>query len=61
MKMLHNRYIPLEKQSKRAQRAFYAQKRGSWYGVVPVTRTEPSGKKYDRNRRKQKERREAQD
>ena len=42
--------IPLTKQSKKHQRAYYAAKRGSWNGVNPVTRTVPSKKLYDRNR-----------
>ena len=42
--------IPLTKQSKKQQRAFYAAKRGSWNGVDPVTRVVPSKKGYDRNR-----------
>ena len=42
--------IPLTKQSKKQQRAFYAAKRGSWNGVDPVTRVVPSKKQYDRNR-----------
>ena len=44
--------IPLTKQSKKQQRAFYAAKRGSWNGVNPVTRVVPSKKLYDRNRLK---------
>ena len=42
--------IPLTKQSKKEQRAFYAAKRGSWNGVNPVTRVVPNKKAYDRNR-----------
>lgn len=42
--------IPLSKQSKKAQREYHKKQRGSWYGLSPVTRTVPSGKKYDRNR-----------
>ena len=30
--------IPLEKQSKREQRKFHADKRGSWNGIKPTTR-----------------------
>ena len=30
--------IPLEKQSKREQRKFHANKRGSWDGIKPTTR-----------------------
>ena len=42
--------IPLHKQSKKAQREYYAKQRESWYGISPVTRTVPSRKTYDRNR-----------
>ena len=42
--------IPLNKQSKKQQRAYYAAKRGSWNDINPVTRTVPSKKLYDRNR-----------
>ena len=52
------RFIPLEKQSKRAQKAHHAKRRGSWNGMCPATRAVPSGKAYDRNRRKRAERRE---
>ena len=41
--------VPLKKQSKRAQKEFHSKRRGSWYGVSPVTRRIPSGKAYDRN------------
>ena len=44
--------IPLEKQSKKAQRAHYAKQRGSWNGVNPVTKTVPSGKAYSRTKTK---------
>ena len=42
--------VPLNKRSKKAQRKYHAKQRGSWYGLSPITRTVPSGKKYDRNR-----------
>ena len=42
--------IPLNKQSKKQQRAYRAAKRGSWNGVNPVTRVMPNKKAYDRNR-----------
>lgn len=48
-------FVPLEKQSKKAQRAYYAKQRGSWYGVSPVTRSVPNGKAYNRNRAKNME------
>ena len=49
--------IPLAKQSKKKQKQYHAQKRGSWDGVSPVSRVEPDRKKYDRNREKQAARR----
>ena len=49
--------VPVRKQSKKAQRSFFAQKRGSWMGLNPVTRTVQSRKAYDRNRVKQADRR----
>ena len=42
--------VPLNKRSKKAQREYHAKRRGSWYGLSPVTRAIPSGKRYDRQR-----------
>ena len=50
------KHIPLEKQSKRAQKAQHAKGRVSWNGVVPVTRVIPNKKAYDRSRTKQADR-----
>lgn len=50
--------VPLDKRSKKEQRAYHARQRGSWYGLSPVTRTVPSRKAYDRNRLKQRDRRD---
>lgn len=50
------KHIPLEKQSKRAQKAQHAKKRISWNGVVPVTRVVPNKKAYDRSRARQADR-----
>lgn len=44
------KYIPLEKQSKKAQKAHHDRRRGSWNGIVPVSRVLPDKKKYDRSR-----------
>lgn len=44
--------IPLNKQSKKAQRNYHAKQRGSWNGLSPVTRVVPSGKVYDRKKLK---------
>lgn len=49
--------VPLKKQSKRAQKEFHSKRRGSWYGILPVTRTVPSGGIYDRKRMKREDRR----
>ena len=43
------KYIPLEKQSKRAQKEHHDKQRGSWNGVVPVTRVIPNKRAYDRS------------
>ena len=49
---------PLSKMSKKRQKAFHAQQRGSWNGLSPVTRVVPNKKAYDRNRARQAFRRE---
>ena len=50
------KFIPLKKQSKRAQKEYHDKQRGSWNGVVPVTRVIPNKKAYDRKRAKQADR-----
>lgn len=47
------KYIPLSKQTKRAQKAHYSKQRGSWNGVLPVTRVIPNKKTYIRSRARQ--------
>ena len=42
--------IPLEKQSKRKQKEYFASKRGDWGLVDPVTKVIPSKKRYDRKK-----------
>lgn len=42
----------LKKMSKKAQREYHRQQRGSWNGIDPVSRIAPSPKTYDRNRMK---------
>ena len=44
------KYVPLEKQSKKAQKGHHDRQRGSWNGVAPVTRVVPDKKKYERSR-----------
>ena len=53
------RYVPLEKRSKKEQRKVHAARRASWNGVDPVTRTVPNKKAYDRDRRKQNDRKQS--
>ena len=43
-------FVPLQKQSKRNQKAYHVKQRNSWNGVCPATRVMPNGKAYDRNR-----------
>lgn len=52
-----NSYIPIQKRSKRAQKDYYAARRGSWDGLNPVSRVVPDKKKYDRRKQKQAEHR----
>lgn len=47
-------FIPLEKMSKKARREYYAQKRGSWNGVHPVTQIAPNKKAAARKMRTRK-------
>lgn len=51
-----SKYVPLEKRSKKEQKAFHAVQRGSWNGVNPVSRKTESKKAYKRSRMKQAER-----
>lgn len=44
--------IPLEKRSKKEQKAWYARQRGDWNGVNPVTRVVPNKKHYDRKKQR---------
>ena len=50
------RFVPLEKMSKKEKRAHYAEKRGNWNGVNPVTKVVPGGKSYSRTKQKQDDR-----
>lgn len=44
------KFIPYEKLSKKEQRRRNAQKRGTWYGLNPVTRKPQNSKAYNRQR-----------
>lgn len=48
MKTKTVKMIPLAKQSKKSQRQFYADRRGSWNGLNPVTRRPRNPKAYNR-------------
>lgn len=54
---LMDNYIPISKRSKKQQKEYYSQHRNTWNGLNPVTRTVPNGKGYDRNKKKQQDRR----
>lgn len=47
--------VPLNKQSKRAQKEYHLSKRGSWGDVNPVSRKVESKKVYSRKRLKRVE------
>jgi hypothetical protein len=44
------KFIPYEKLSKKKKRELDAQRRGSWYGVNPVTRKSENPKAYNRRK-----------
>lgn len=50
-----NKFVPLEKQSKKAQKQAAAAKRGSWYGVKPVTKVVQQDKKEKLEKIRKKE------
>lgn len=52
-----DRYIPINKKSKKAQKEYYAKKRNTWGEFNPMTRTMPNGKGYNRKKMKQEDRR----
>ena len=43
-------FIPYEKLSKKKKRQLDAEKRGSWYGINPITRKSKNPKAYDRKK-----------
>lgn len=42
--------VPLSKRSKKEQRAYYTQQRGSWNGLSPVTRKPENSRAYNRKK-----------
>ena len=49
-KVTEMKMVPLEKQSKKAQRKFHSRYRRDWNGVKPTTRVVKSKKIYDRKK-----------
>ena len=47
------KFVPLEKQSKAAQKAYHSRQRNGWGTVNPVSRVEKDKTKYDRKRFKE--------
>ena len=52
-----DRFVPLDKKSKKEQKKFHSKQRKTWEGISPVTRTVPNGKAYNRKKQKADERR----
>lgn len=50
------RYVTIDKRSKKAKKEYYTKQRGTWGEINPVTRSVSSGKAYNRNKDKQKNR-----
>ena len=47
---MKQKFIPLDKQSKRNQREYHAGCRKDWGGINPVTRKPPNPKAYNRKK-----------
>ena len=47
-----DRFVPLDKKSKKEQKKFHAKQRKTWGEFSPVTRTVPNGKAYNRKKLK---------
>ena len=45
-----DKFVPYEKLSKKKKRQLDAEKRGSWYGLKPITRKPKNPKAYDRKK-----------
>ena len=55
------KFVPLNKQSKKQQKAYHQRKRGRWGDIRPVTRVVESKKAYSRERDKANQRKGAFD
>jgi len=47
---MEEKFIPLDKQSKRKRREYHTSRRKGWGGLSPVTRKPPDPKAYDRKK-----------
>ena len=47
---MKQKFVPLEKQSKRQRKEYYALQRKTWGELNPVSRTVPSAKAYKRKK-----------
>ena len=50
MKQNKQKYVPLEKQSKRQRKEYYASRRKTWGELNPVTRSTPNPRAYNRKK-----------
>ena len=51
---MKQKYVPIEKQSKRKQKEFNSSQRRDWGSINPVTRKVPNLKAYDRKKSKRR-------
>ena len=56
-----DKFVPIDKQSKKKQKEFNAKQRKTWGEFSPVTRTVPNEKVYNRKKLKADERRNSRD
>ncbi|MCL2774175.1 MAG: hypothetical protein FWD71_12600 [Oscillospiraceae bacterium] len=54
MKQQKQKFVPLEKQSKRKRKGYYASRRKTWGELNPVTRSTPNPRAYNRNKSRQR-------
>ena len=56
-----NKFVSLDKRSKKAQKEYYSRHRRTWGELNPVTKSVPSGKTYNRKKDKKRIGREFRD
>ena len=56
-----NKFVTVDKRSKKAQKEYYSQRRRTWGELNPVTRSVPSGKTYNRKKEKKRTGKEFRD